>query len=264
MVRPPLPVERPPCPVGHPGVIRLHGVRYTSAGKYGKARFRCVPAEATTRPHTFVVPKRSPTHLHLDGITCSGCERDTGRADGPSVVAAASFSLSDAARLLSDIGAGLSLRKASRRLRIEIVKSSHDAAGNAFYSKQNALAADYLDRYGPAVVASTRRTGWPPILVLDSQPLNIRVRTPDATRLGIGGSIYGGAVLMAAGSRRAGETATPWHAGLAGGESAADWWDFLNSLPADPPPRWVVADGAKAIRNAVAHAPRARRGEAGP
>jgi hypothetical protein len=231
--------------------VRLHGVRYIGAGLYARSRFQCVPADGA-RAHTFSLAKRSPTHAHPDGVTCLVCEREQGRTDGTSLVPAAAFTLLDAARLLVDVGGGTSLRRASRRLRIESARTHRLEVGESVFSTQNALAADYLDRYGPPVVAAVAPDTWPRIVVLDSVPLNMRIRDLDRARLGLAGDWRGGAVMVGAGAREPGLRARPWIAGLAGGESSRDWWEFLGRLPDEPAPEWVVADGAKAIANAVA------------
>ena len=252
MGRPPTPIARPACPLNHVGTVRLHGVRYRADHQAAKPRFLCVPATGNRDDiHTFTLGKTWHTHAHPDGTTCVQCEREVGRADGSTVVPQSSFALLEAARLLVDVGGGLSLRKSSRRLRTESGRKSVDVVGREFYSKQNALAADYLDLYGPLVTAGLRPSGWPRILVLDSLPLEMRIRQPDQLRLDLADGTYGGAILVAAGRRDLADESIAWHAAFSGGESGNDWWEFLHSLPVDPAPEWVVADGAKAIRSAV-------------
>lgn len=230
--------------MGHEGRVRLHGRRLRADGRYGRPRFWCVPT--TGSPHTFSLPKLAPTHAHADRGMCLECERASGRSDGSSVVPASMFALINAARLLVEIGGGSSLRKASRRVRIDTDRRN---ARNAF-SKECALAADYLDGYGPLVVARVRPAAWPRILVLDSVPLEMRVRDADAKRLNLS-ETHGGAVLVAVGKHRPDEASVAWEARFSGGETGNDWWEFLHTLPLDPAPEWVVADGAKAIRAAV-------------
>lgn len=56
---------------------------------------------------------------------------------------------------------------------------------------------------------------------------------------------------VAAGRDRNQPRTRAWLATLAGDETADSWLDFLVQLDPGPAPFWVVADGSKAIRNAV-------------
>lgn len=219
-------------------------------GLYARSRFRCYPAaEEGKPPHTFTLPKRAQWHLHPDGRTCPACSHEAGRTDGAPTAIQAIYSVPEAAQLLFECGRGSSLREASRTIRIENGRWSVNAAGDLFRSRQNALAADYLDRYGPTLAAATVPRRWPRFVVLDSTPLHIRVR--EAETLELPYETDGGALLVAAGTDDPRQPARAWHAALAGNETGLAWWDFLDSIITDEAPVWVVADDADAIRNAV-------------
>jgi Probable Zinc-ribbon domain len=252
MARPRLAVERAECPQGHEdGVVSLHGRRRRADARYEKTRWRCVRTVAPKvfSRHYWTAPRRTPTHEHPDGTTCGTCEHEVRRGEGPTIVPAFSFAVAEAARSLVLVGEGKSLREASQKLRYESGKFSADVRGNRWASRQNALASDYLDHFGPTVVRAMTPPSWPRILVLDSQPLGIRIR--NATNPGYDASREGGAVLVAAGRDRHQARTRSWLTTLAGDETGESWWEFLHQLDADPPPFWVVADGSTAIRNAV-------------
>jgi hypothetical protein len=165
------------------------------------------------------------------------------------VVPRFSFPVADAARDLLLVGEGKSLRESSQKVRYAAGKFDVDSDGRRWASRQNALSADYLDQFGPVVVRSLTPAHWPRILVLDSLPLGIRVR--DAHLYGYQQGREGGAVLVAAGRQRNQPRTRCWLATLAADETADSWYDFLTQLDPEPAPVWVVADGSKAIRNAV-------------
>jgi hypothetical protein len=240
---------RPTCPQGHLGHVVSFGSRIRPDGLFAKSRYRCVPSSGVSAVHVFTLPKRAPWHLNPDGTMCANCSHEPGRTDGAPTALRSLYSVPEVARLLVETGTGTSLRLASRNLRIENNRLSHDDAGRSYYSRQNALAADYVDRYGPTIVAATRPSRWPRFLILDSVPLNMRMR--DAEAVGLPFDTEGGAVLAAAGTDDSQRPAKAWHACLAGNETGESWFDLLDSIPTDTAPEWVVADDATAIRNAV-------------
>lgn len=250
MARPQAAMARPVCPQGHSGSVRLHGARAVPGGAFEKTRWACVigkrPGEQI---HTWTANRRTPTHLHPDGATCPSCEHEARRGDGPTVVPRFSFPVADAARDLLLVGEGKSLRESSQKVRYAAGKFDIDSDGRRWASRQNALSADYLDQFGPLVVRSLTPSHWPRILVLDSLPLGIRVR--DAHLYGYQQGREGAAVLVAAGRQRNQPRTRCWLATLAADETADSWYDFLTQLDPEPAPVWVVADGSKAIRNAV-------------
>jgi hypothetical protein len=225
------------------------GSRIRPDGLFAKSRYRCVPPSGVAAAHVFTLPKRAPWHLNPDGTMCANCSHEPGRTDGAPTALRSLYSVPEVARLLVETGTGTSLRLASRNLRIENNRLSHDDAGRPYHSRQNALAADYVDRYGPTIVSATRPSRWPRFLILDSVPLNMRMR--DAEAVGLPFDTEGGAVLAAAGTDDPQRPAKAWHACLAGNETGESWFDLLDSIPPDTAPEWVVADDATAIRNAV-------------
>lgn len=248
MARPFTAGPRPSCPDQHPGRVVFWGQRVRPDGLYAKSRYRCYPSDGRP-PHIFTLPKRAPWHLHPDGRVCPECSHETGRTDGAPTALNSLFSVPEAAKLFFDLGRGSSLRDASRAIRIENGRWSVNQLGEPFRSRENALAADYLDRYGPALTVALRQRRWPRFLILDSTPLHMRVR--EAEDLGLPYETDGGALLVAAGTDDPTQPARAWHAALAANETGPIWFDFLDSVAPDSAPEWVVADDAKAIYNAV-------------
>lgn len=186
---------------------------------------------------------------HPDGLYCPSCEHETARGEGPAAIPSSVFSVGEVARVLVLVGEGKSLREAGQKVRYSAGKFATDRMGRRWASRENALAADYLDQFGPVVVRGMTPRRWPRVLILDSLPLALNPR--GAANLGHDPGRRGGAVLVAAGRDRGQARTRCWLAGLAGDDSAGSWFEFLDQLDDDPPPFWVVADGSKAIRNAV-------------
>ena len=249
MGRPLIEGPRPTCPDEHTGRVRFWGSRVRPDGLFAKSRYQCVPPSGTDKPHLFTLPKRAPWHLNPDGTMCANCSHEPGRTDGAPTALRSLYSIPEAARLLVASGGGATLRIASRDLRIENNRWSRDAAGRQFRSRQNALAADYIDRYGPTIAEATRPKRWPRFLILDSVPLHMRMR--DAVAVHLPFDTEGGAILAAAGTDSPLVRAKAWHATLSGNETGLAWFDFLDSIPTAEGPEWVVADDATAIYNAV-------------
>lgn len=237
------------CPTGHVGEIHLHGQRRRPDGVYARSRFRCLPSDGT-KPHTFVLAKRVPTHLHAIERSCPTCEHEAGRADGATAIPFYTYSVAEIARALVLVGQGVSMREASQRVRFDADRYHADESGRRTASRQNALSADYLDHYALPVVRRFTPDRWPRILTLDSQPLDLRAHGTEAR--GYKSERRGGAVLVAAGKDESKQKARTWHVGLAADETEASWADFLAEIdPTGPGPVWVVMDGSKAIANAV-------------
>lgn len=255
MARPRLAVERPQCPEGHDGVVYLHGQRRRRDERFAKTRWRCVRIEnGKTLRHYWTGARRTPTHP--DGTTCDSCEHELARAEGPTVVPAFSFAVAEIARGLVLVGEGGSFRESSQKVRLRAGRFTIDRHGRRWASRQNALLADYLDNFAPSVIRAMTPAHWPQVLVLDSLPLGIRVR--DAHIHGYVAGREGGAVLVAAGRDRHQKRTRNWLSTLAADETGESWFEFLAQLDLEPAPFWVVADGSKAIRNAVeAHWPKA-------
>lgn len=238
----------PACSRGHGGRVASHGFRARRDGRFLRRRFRCLPDDGSPS-HTFTVERRTPTHLHDDGVACPHCDRPADRTSGTPIRPSSTFAVLDVATLLAQLGEGASLRDASRRRRLE----SGIRIPGVRPSRQNALAADYLDVLGPVVAKAVRPEKWPRFLILDSMPLKLRVRDPEAIALGVPYGTEGGAVLVASGKDDPALAAQPWLARYSGSESAPAWFDFLSTnCVGSPPPDWIVADGAKAISAAVA------------
>ena len=68
----------------------------------------------------------------------------------------------------------MSLRRASRTVRLEAHRYVEDGHGMRHASRQHTLAARYLDLFGTAIDAALAPPRCPRILVLDCKPLNLR------------------------------------------------------------------------------------------
>lgn len=249
---------RPSCPL-HPGNrVWLDGFEYTSwSDAHRRPRYRCVTTEGT-KGHSFSVPVavRQPTERHPDsGVACPACEHVYARHEGVKTGWGFVFGHGEIARLFLRIGEGMSLREASRELRVSVfrVRRSHPAKGirAGATSRQCTLAADYLDAFAPAVIAALHPTSWPRVVVLDAKPLltggyrRISADSDEAERRA--GNLKAGTILVA--MDPTGPEPMPVLMQVAGGGDSDSWKAFLGTLEGTP--ERVVADLDPAIARAV-------------
>ena len=240
------------CSKGHRGEITLWGRREWTAAPYGRQRFRCVPSDGSPT-HTFSLGRRRSTGHHPAGEDCVTCDIKPGVAQGPISPADFLHTATEIAHLLQLVAQGMSLRRASRTVRLEAHRYFEDAHGMRHASREYALAARYLDLFGTAIDKALAPTRCPQILILDSKPLNLRAYGAEDFDPLWNREERGGAVLIAVGGDDPGKRLMPWRIGLAPDETGRSWIDFLDEIDPDGPgPDWVVADGAGAIANAVA------------
>jgi len=253
-------IVRPSCPK-HPGSrVRLDGFeRCRWSDAHRRPRYRCV-TEPGTRGHSFSVPVavRQPTERHPDsGAACPTCEHVYGRHEGVKTGRDFVFGHAEIARLFLRLGEGMSLRAASRELRESVFRCCHRhrptrpfkhiRAGET--SRQANLAVNYLDAFGPVVVAALHPTAWPGVVVLDTTTLFTRGYRrsrddSDETRVG---NLKAGTILIALDGTSRG--ARPCLMRVAGAKDAESWRAFFATL--DGAPRFVVADLDPAIGRAV-------------
>ena len=239
------------CSKGHRGEITLWGRREWATAPYGRQRFRCVPTGGSDA-HTFSSGRRCSTSHNSSGEDCVTCDTTPGFAEGPISPADFLHTAAEVAHLLQLVAQGMSLRRASRTVRLEAHRYLEDAHGMRHASRENALAARYLDLFGTAIDNALAPTHSPRILILDSKPLNLRAYGAEDFDETWNREERGGAVLIAVGGDDPSKRLMPWRIGLAPDETGRSWTDFLNEIdPAGPGPDWVVGDGAGAIANAV-------------
>jgi len=251
--RPRLAVANRPtvCSKGHTGSITLWGRRDWTSAPYRRQRFRCVPDDGS-EPHTFSLGRRRPSDAHGDGSECLTCDVKPGVAQGPISPPDHLHTAIEIAHLLQLVAQGMSLRRASRTIRLEAHRYVEDGHRMRHASRQHTLAARYLDLFGTAIDKALAPTRCPRILILDSKPLNLRAYGAEDLDPLWNEDERGGAVLIAVGGDDPKQAMMPWRIGLAPDETGRSWIDFLDEIdPGGDGPEWVVADGAGAIANAV-------------
>lgn len=254
MGRPRLAIPNRPtiCSKGHRGDITLWGRRDWTTAPFRRQRFRCIPPDGSDR-HTFSLGRRRTTDHHPAGEDCVTCDIKPGVAEGPISPPDYFHTATEIAHLLQLVAQGMSLRRASRTVRLEAHRYWEDVHGMRHASPQHTLAARYLDLFGTAIDKVLAPATCPRILILDSKPLNLRAYGAEDFDPFWNPEERGGAVLIAVGGDKPGERLMPWRIGLAPDETGRSWTDFLNEIDPDGAgPDWVVADGAGAIANAVA------------
>lgn len=231
--------------------MSLWGQRVWTTAPFRRQRFRCTPPDSS-KGHTFSLGRRRAAEHHPAGETCVTCDLKPGVAEGPISPVGYVHTAVEIAHLLELVGQGTSLRQASQTVRLEAHRFWQDAHGIRHASRQGALAARYLDLFGTAIDAALAPTRCPKILVLDSKPLNLRAYGAERFDATWNIAERGGAVFVAAGSDDPRGRSLPWRIGLAPDETTKSWLDFLDEIDPDGEgPEWVVADGSKAIANAV-------------
>lgn len=239
------------CPSGHDGGVTLAGTRTWTTAPFRRQRFRCVPPDGSDT-HWFSLGRRRATDQHPAGEECVTCDLKPGVAQGPVSPADYWHTAVEIAHLLQLVSEGVSLRRASRMIRLEGHRFWQDAHGMRHASHQHTLAARYLDLFGTAIDAELAPFRCPKILILDSKPLNLRAYGAEKFDKTWNRDERGGAIFVAVGGDDPDRHYMPWRIGLAPDETAKSWLDFLDEIDPDGPgPEWVVADGAAAIENAV-------------
>jgi hypothetical protein len=239
------------CPRGHRGEIILWGRRDWTSAPFRRQRFRCVPPDGSL-PHTFSLGRRRSTEHHPAGEECVTCDIRPGAAEGPISPTGYFHTATEIAHLLQLVAEGMSLRRASKTVRLEAHRLAQDRHGMRHASGEPILAARYLDLFGTAIDAALAPTRCPRILILDSKPLNLRAYGAERSDPTWNTAERGGAVFVAVGGDDPGTRLMPWRIGLAPDETTRSWLDFLDEIDPDGPgPEWVVADGASAIASAV-------------
>ena len=127
------------CSKGHTGRITLWGRRDWTSAPYRRQRFRCVPDDGST-PHTFSLGRRRPSDAHSAGEECLNCDVRPGVAQGPISPPDHLHTAVEIARLLQLVAQGMSLRKASRTIRLEAHRYVEDAHGMRHASRQHVLS----------------------------------------------------------------------------------------------------------------------------
>lgn len=184
-------VVRPRCPEHPANKVWLDGFRRCEWSEaHRRPRYRCV-TPAGTKGHSFSLPVavRQPTGRHPDsGTACPTCEHVYGRHEGVRTGRDFVFAQAEIARLFLRVGEGMSLRGASRDLRLSILRQRGQGDLASGPSRQANLAVNYLDAFAPAVVAALHPTRWPRVLVVDARTLFTRAYRPAAARATDGGA----------------------------------------------------------------------------
>ncbi len=231
----------------------LWGQRVWTTAPFRRQRFRCTPPDGS-KGHTFSLDRRRAATHHPAGEACVTCDLTPGVAEGPISPVGYRHTAVEIAHLLELVGGGTSLRQASQTVRLEAQRCWEDPHGLRHASRQGALAARYLDLFGTAIDAALAPTRCPRILILDSKPLNLRAHGAEEEDPSWNTAERGGAVFVAVGGDDPRASVLPWRIGLAPDETTSSWLDFLAEIDPDGEgPAWIVADGSKAIANAVAH-----------
>jgi hypothetical protein len=250
-------VVRPTCPEHPANRVWLDGFeRCHWSAAHRRPRYRCVTAEGA-KGHSFGLPVavRQPTEHHPDaGMACPTCEHVYGRHEGVKTGRGFVFGHAEVGRLFLRVGEGMSLREASKELRLAVLRHAHQSGPTGETSHQANLAVNYLDAFAPAVVAALHPTGWPRVVVIDARTLFTRGYRPGRDRATDGvaaearvGNLKAGTILVALDGT--GRRPVPCLMRVAGAKDSESWRAFFATL--DGAPEVVVADLDPAIARAV-------------
>lgn len=237
----------PPCPE-HPRGRTWHDGYYGKRGQRGyflHPRFRCRPDRSSSETHGFTTHRRI---ARGSDPYCEYCERQRGVDEGPRTPREFEFGIQEIATSLYDLATGSSYRGTSKLRRREIDRPARaypvdGRSGEARYSNQGHLVRDWLEEFGPVVLAGKEPTRWPRILLLDSKGYRPKLRSSrDDPYFYVYGAYDGLSQQIVR---------------LSFYRTRGAWVDFLEELPGEP--EVVVADDAPEISLAVQYKwPRAR------
>lgn len=228
----PLCPEHPQARTWRDGYYGRRGAR----GYFLHPRFRCRPDRSRPETHSFT------THRRIAGGAdpyCEYCERQRGVDEGPRAPREFEYGIQEIATSLYDLATGSSYRGTSKLRRREIDRPARaqpvDRRGGADrYSNQGHLVRDWLEEFGPIVLAGKEPRSWPRILLLDSKGYRPKLRVNRSSPYFY---IYGAYDGLSQQIVR-----------LAFYRTRHAWADFLDERPGEP--EVVVADDAPEI-----HAP---------
>jgi len=168
------------------------------------------------------------------------------RHEGTKTAADFIFGHTEIAEALIRVGAGDSLRLASKSARQAIFRTCQrqwKRIGPGQTSTQGHLAAEYVDAYADVVVAGLAPGSWPRSIAIDSMPLRTRGYRAGAKV----GNLEAGEILVAVDHTR--RPAVPVLMQVQGGKDSDCWKAFFASLQGEP--EWILADLDSAIAKAV-------------
>ena len=215
------------------------GVTISKDGTYGKRarqRFRCTDDENGAF-HRFTPPL--PKNTVALGI-CDTCENHVQTHQGPAGLPRGLYELREVVSALQAVAVGTTYTEAAKTVRTEYWGAQGTGRLGVGTVEGGQTVADWLERYGPAIIAHYPLPTQVETIVLDStwyRKMN--------TWTGVTDDLF--CVLGAYGytSGGDGQVLGFWPNAT---RNQRDWEKFLRTLPK---PRSVVADGERAIINAV-------------
>jgi hypothetical protein len=269
----------PRCPEHPKSIVYLSGVEPQWTTFYERRRWRCYPDGKFKGcdSHTLYVGDermRHPTKFLPDsGTECVTCEKEYALPEGPKVGKGFMLTAEEGAKLTMSVSEGYSMRESAKRTREAAKRYRFDPDQNDWerdksgkiirlrtagpnrrrvpdqYSREGNLALDYLDIFGPPLIAEFAERRWPAVLVIDLLPLRKRRFAP-------GQRVSGGeeaGVIMAIADRTTKEKTHLILLQLMGGRNAAEMIRVFTRPDFDPDsaPIWIVADKEPALEVAV-------------
>jgi hypothetical protein len=168
---------------------------------------------------------------------CDTCDNAVHAHQGPVAARTYAFPLREVAAAFVAVGTGASYYRAADRARASASRRQLPGEWGG------ATVAEWLDVFGPPLLAEYAETAWPETLVLDSTRFMVENVRTGTQRLAF--NVLGAYGYPAKGRGRV------WALHAAHSARAVEWELLLRSLDTTVPPRLVITDGAVEIRNAV-------------
>lgn len=216
--------------------------RVTRDGVYGnppRQRYRCTGE--VVNPETGKISQFHRFTTPLPRFTAEPCEV-CGNAEqcvsGPVVSRAYAFPVREIATAFIAVGSGVSYARAADRARMSVGR------GHLGRGRGGALVAEWLDLFGPVILNAYAERAWPETLVLGGIAFTTKQRRGEAQSVAFN-------VLGAYGCAAGAQRGRVWALRASYRAEKPDWVEFLRSLDVSGAPRVVLADGEKAIGEAV-------------
>lgn len=225
----------PKCPLPDHGERDV--VRDGTYGRRKRQRFRCwSPDRSEFHRFTPAVPRQ-----RIDTGVCETCDNHINVHEGPVVMRYGLYEIREIAEALVAVARGSSYTEASRRARGRYWGTTGKTTRGAGSVEGGQTVADWLNMFGPIVIAANEETAWPECIVLDSTEFmhtNPKVGVPE--------QLF---VVMAAWGYDADGSSRLWRVEARPSDKNSDWCEFLEGLPGRP--RSVVCDRDYAIIGGV-------------
>lgn len=228
-------MARPSCP-RHPDAKVWFDGSYGPPGRR-RQRFKCVQPGGNRHVFTLRLPRQQAPHHD-----CLDCERPVARHEGPPAPRQQLYTVKEVAQTLLRVGQGITYRGAGRMLRNDARRLKVSKSGFKYPSRDSSVVEDWVEVFAPIVFEPHATMVWPPMVMLDDQPFDIR------STQNVGGKKIVFRIFAALGYDERLQRSVTKIEGFPD-KSPSSWKKFLTSIPGRP--QWIVCDNESGMLRGI-------------